>query len=279
MIYLVIALAAMVTLAGPGPAPEAGAVRDALDRYLRAYEPELSALVADEEMNQRTREDWKITNRRLVSEVAFVALPGDAGWLGFRRVKSVNRKAVSDTGPPLAVLMSEGTAGAYEAARRLLAESAAHNLGAARTINLPNLPLELLHPRHRRRFTHEVDGTERVRGSTTVRLRFTEVGSPTLIQQPGAGDMRTTVLAWIEPGTGRLHRAWVTTRDVRHGRRSIDAMVKVEFAAHALGLLVPTRMDETFFVARNGEGVGTAKYTNYRRFQTGGRVVGNLDMW
>jgi hypothetical protein len=254
---------------------DAGALRDRLDKYLRDYEPRLSTLVADEEMTQRTRERvWVVTYRRIHSEVAFIALPGNAGWMGFRRVQKVNGRAIADGTVPLAKMMSDGASDDYDQARRLLADSAAHNLGAPRTINLPNLPLELLHPRHRHRFAWEVFGHEKVRGINTVLLRFDEILSPTIIQQPGAGDMKTVVWAWIEPMSGRLLRAQVSARDIRVGMPSFDAVIRVDFRHDKnLGMLVPGEMTETFFAGRASTGNGTAKFSNYRKFQTAARIV------
>lgn len=149
--------------------------RDRLDTYLIAYEPQLSSLVADEEMTQRTsrqRGFTGVSNRRIHSEVALIALPGDAGWLGFRRVVKVNGKTVKDQGMPLTGLLAKGASGDYDEARLLLADSAAHNLGAPRTINLPNLPLEFLHPRNRHRLHHRVDGVEKACRSEIEVLRF-----------------------------------------------------------------------------------------------------------
>ena len=39
----------------------------------------------------------------------------------------------------------------------------------------------------------------------------------------------------------------------------------------ALGLLVPARLEERF--TDDGEGIGDATYTNYRKFQTAGRIL------
>src|SRR5688572_28498621 len=85
-------------------AGDAEAIRDRLDQYLFEYETQLSTVVADERMTQRdgaarsanrqTAEPTK--NREIISEVAFIGLPGDAGWLGFRRVVKVNGKALPD---------------------------------------------------------------------------------------------------------------------------------------------------------------------------------------
>lgn len=256
-------------------AEDAGTLRDRLDGYLLDYEPKLSAVVADEEMTQRTNQRGWVTHRRIQSEVAFIGLPGSAGWMGFRRVVKVNGKAIKDHGVPLAQLMLEGANDDYDQARLLLADSAAHNLGAPRTINLPNLPLEMLHPRHRHRFAQEVFGRERIRGVNTVLLRLEEFATPTIIQQPGAGDMKTVLWAWMEPASGRLLRAQVTARDVRIGMPSFDAVIRVDFRQDdKVGLLVPAEMHETFFVGRDARpGLGTAKYANYRQFKTAARVV------
>ena len=274
MMKVIAAFAALVTIVSTQGRADADAIRDRLDKYLIEYEPQLSTLVADEEMTQRMQQDRRVTNRRIHSEVAFVALPANAGWMGFRRVIKVNGRAVKDDEAPLAQLLSRGGADNFDQARVLLAASAAHNLGAARTINLPNLPLELLHPRNRHRFSQEIFGREKIRGTPTVVLRLDEIVSPTIIQQPGAGDMKTAVWAWVEPDSGRLLRAQVTTRDIRIGMPAFDAVIRVDFREDAaLGLLVPVEMQETFFVERSRPGTGTAKYTNYRQFRTTARVV------
>ena len=265
----------------PLQAPDADAVRDRLDAYLRAYEPQLSSLVAEELLIQRdgpSREasltaapDTK--NRRLISEVAFISLPGGAGWLGFRRAVNLNGKDLPDGGPPLGVLLTDEDKDDYDQARLLIAESARLNLGLPRTTNLPNLPLEFLHPRNRRRFAHRVDGTEKIRGLHTTRIVLDETSSPTMIQRPEGGDMTSSVMAWVETATGRLIRAQVKTRDARIGVLPFDALVWVDFKLdEKLGLLVPAEMKEEFFAGRFREGTGMARYTKYRRFQTTGRI-------
>ena len=263
-------------------APDADAVRDKLDGYLLAYEPQLSELVAEELLIQRdgpgkeaavnAAPDTK--NRRLISEVAFISLPGGAGWLGFRRATNLNGKDLPDAGPPLSVLLTDEDKDDYDQARLLIAESARLNLGLPRTTNLPNLPLEFLHPRNRRRFSHRDDGTEKIRGLATTRLVFTETSSPTMIQRPEGGDMNSTVTAWVETATGRLIRAQVKTRDARIGVRPFDALVWVDFKVdEKLGLLVPVEMKEEFYAGRFRDGTGTARYTKYRKFQTSARIL------
>jgi len=259
------------------------AIRDRLDKYLLEYEPQLSALVADERMTQRDGPNRLTTNRQtaeptkdreIISEVAFVALPGNVGWLGFRHVLTVNTKKVAEQSATLASVLSDGASDMYSKARLLLNEGAKHNLGGARTTNLPNLPLEFLHPRNRRRLQHRFDGMEKIRGINVARMVFEESASPTLIQRPEGGDMQSLISAWIEPDTGRLLRAQVKTRDARIGVLPFDQVIWVDFRPdEKLGMLVPYEMKEEFFAGRFREGTGTARYTNYRRFQTSARVV------
>lgn len=262
--------------------PDADTVRNQLDAYLLAYEPQLSTLVAEELLIQRDgpSRDAVVTaapdtkNRRIVSEVAFIGLPGAAGWLGFRRAVKLNGKDLPDAGPPLGVLLTDDDKDDFDQARLLMAESARLNLGLPRTTNLPNLPLEFLHPRNRRRFAHRVDGAEKIRGLNTTRMVFDETSSPTMIQRPEGGDMTSSVMAWVEVNTGRLIRAQVKTRDARIGVLPFDQLVWVDFRQdEKLGLLVPVEMKEEFYAGRFREGTGTARYTKYRRFQTGGRIV------
>jgi hypothetical protein len=262
--------------------PDANAVRDRLDAYLLAYEPQLSSLVAEELLIQRdgpSPDGFRMTalptkDLRLISEVAFTSLPGGIGWLGFRRAQNLNGNALPDTGPALEVLLTDADPDDFEQARLLLSESARLNLGLPRTTNLPNLPLEFLHPRNRRRFTHRIDGTEKIRSHETTRLVLNETSSPTMIQRPEGGDMTTLVTAWVETATGRLVRAQVKTRDARIGVLQFDATVWVDFRMdEKLGLLVPYEMKEEFFAGRFREGTGTARYSKYRKFQTSGRIV------
>lgn len=263
-------------------APDADAIRDRLDKYLLDYEPKLSTVVADERMTQRdglgrngnpdTATPRK--DREIISEVAFIGLPGDVGWLGFRRVVKVNGKALNDAGPPLALVLSDGAKDDYDQARLLLGQSAEHNLGFPRTTNLPNLPLEFLHPRNRHRLIHRIDGTEKIRGTPTARMVFEERSTPTIIRRPDGGEMRSLVTAWVEPNTGRLLRAQVKTRDARIGVLPYDNVIWVDFRQdEGLGMLVPYEMKEDFFAGRFREGTGTARYTNYRRFTTAARIV------
>jgi hypothetical protein len=261
--------------------PAADAVIAKMDAYLESYEPQLSSLIADElliqEINSTVSRSFSsedltpvITRRRrrLASEVAFVALPNDAGWLGFRNVKTVNNLKVQSGDRSLTAALQ---ASSYDAARSLLNTSAAQNLGLPRTTNLPNLPLEFLHQRNRKRLVSRLDVAERIRGVDTTQVVFVERMTPALIQTPDGADMPSVVRAWIDH-KGRLLRAEVSTFQASSATASNT--IRVEFTEHKnLGLLVPTEMRETFPVVQPAKGTGVAKYSNFRRFQTSARIV------
>ena len=274
-------MASAMNLAGNALQPSLSEVVARLDEYLAAYELRLSELIADESMSQVIRRGSRSTGldgvdfgtdraRQLQSEVAFIGLPGNAGWLGFRHVKTVDNRPVRDSGASLTSALS--TQG-YAAARRLLMESAQHNLGLARTTNLPNLPLEFLHPRNRQRLVSRLDGTDRVRTIETTKIVFAERTKPTLIGNPNGNDMPSVITAWVDPKSGALLRAEVRMFESAETRQPSN-VVRVEFARDPkLDLLVPAEMNESFTMPPPASGIGVATYKNFRRFQTSARIV------
>ena len=263
-------------------APTAPELRARLSEYLTAYEPKLSQLIADELMIQQNVRGNRSAGggigppefRTIRAEVAFIALPGDVGWMGFRRVTKVGSTVVEDGLGPLTTGLTAGTQDDYARARAMLAESARFNLGSPRTINLPNLPLELLHPRHASRFSVRIAGKEHIRGKNTTKLVFVENVAPTIIRAFDGSQMRSIISAFIEPASGRLWRADVITRDPAQGDFAFDHVVSVEFQNNQkLEMLVPVLMHEEFFAGANRRGWGDATYSNYRRFQTAARIV------
>jgi hypothetical protein len=273
------------------PAQQPAAVEPvlaALDRYFSVYRDALGKLVAEERMVQQTGGRQLVApnsavqpiarTREIVSDVAFVDLPGNAGWLGYRDTKTVGGKAVPRSGPSLVEALMAGGASGPDQARALLLASARHNLGAPRTTNLPSLPLELLQQRNRARFRTTLEHRDRVAGHDAAVVLFEETATPTLIQRPEGGDVFATVRAWIEPGNGRLWRAHVRLLDARvkaaNNFRRYPATVEVWFEEEVnLGLLVPSRMDEEFYAENHGAGRSEARYRKYRRFSTTAKIL------
>lgn len=274
--------AAMLVSSFVAQKPTAEDVRNRLNTYLTSYEPKLSELIADEVMVQQNVRGTSSAGggigppefRTIKSEVAFIALPGNTGWMGFRRVLKVGSDAIDGTLGSLNAVLGSGAVDDFSKARQMLADSARFNLGTPRTINLPNLPLEVLHPRHAKRFSIRLAGEERVRGRRTIKLVLVENVSPTIIRANDNGDLRSIVSAFVEPSTGRLWRADVIARDPRDEKWAFDHVISVEFKEdRALGLLVPATMHEEFFAGQNRKAHGDADYSNYRRFETSARIV------
>lgn len=246
-----------------------------LDKYLSEYEPRLSRVIADEEMTQTRPARSNVASpfrHQLESEVAFVRLPGDGAWLGYRRVKSVNGRPVNQSNERLLELLARGPDEQLRAAT-LARESARHNLGEPRTTNVPILPLEFLHPRNRARLTFALQTRQRINGRFLRRISFEETQRPTLVRGVADEDLLSYGSAWVEEDTGRVIEAEVRTFAPLVGKGARDAVIRVWFMEHAgLGLLVPSRMQEIFAIGGD-RGRSDARYSNFRAFGTSARIV------
>ena len=255
--------------------PALDSVLSRLDTYLAGYEPRLSQVIADEDMSQtRPARSSAATpfRHRLKSEVAFVRLPGDGAWLGYRSVKSVNGKSIMQSSERLLELLARGPDEQRRAAT-IARESARYNLGEPRTINVPTLPLEFLHPRNRARLTFTLLTIEHIGSRRLRRIAFEETQRPTLVRGPGNEDLWSYGSAWIEEGTGRILEAEVRTYDPAVGKGTREAVIRVWFVEHTtLGFLVPSRMNEIFAIDSD-RGRGEASYSNFRTFGTSARIV------
>jgi hypothetical protein len=79
-----------------------------------------------------------------------------AGWITFRDVLTVNKRPVRDREERLLKLLQSPEASALAQARRIAQESARFNLGQiTRTMNVPDMALEYLQPRHGARIRFE----------------------------------------------------------------------------------------------------------------------------
>jgi hypothetical protein len=255
-----------------------------LGRYLIEYEGQLSTVIAVEHYDQeeiRVLRQQRVpieraSGRKLVSDIAFVRLPGGASWFGVRDVRTVNTKPVTVGGGRLAEIMSRlARTGAIEEAAKIVAASAEYNLGALRTINMPTTPLEILHPDHHVQFAFKLGGKDKIDGVSTTKIVFEEFDVPTIINSTDGEPLFIRGTAWVEPGSGRLWRAEMLLRretGVR-GRDLIVNRLRVDFTLHPeLNMMVPKQMTEAFFVA-GGRGEGRAKYSGYRRFTTTARII------
>ncbi len=252
-----------------------------LGAYLTEYESALSTVIADERYDQQEarrnlRRDFVSAHRRLDSEVAFLRLPDGGEWYGIRDIRKVNGKPVAGAGFTLGEVLKNPGADAAKQALAIVKASSQHNLGGARTINMPAVPLEALSARNHPRFIFKLQGTDRVAGVETRRLDFEEFGEPTLVHDVDGGNLWSRGRALVEEETGRLWRAELVVGPDPPGtfrRLQLESRVHVEFVHEpTLNMLVPKELVEDFWIAR-GRGSGRARYSNFRRFTTSGRIV------
>jgi hypothetical protein len=253
------------------PAPTIDELLDRMGEYLLEYETQLSSVVAEEHFEQRVSRT--ATLAVLDSDIAFMRLPGGAEWLGFRDVRKVNFKPVKATGPSISDVLTSSD-GDLRKAQTIALESARHNLGLPRTINVPTAPLEIIHPRNRKAHAYTLGESAHVRGVATMIVSFQETGRPTLVREPNGTYLISSGRVWIEPKTGGVRRIeWSYQAEKRMPRAPQPPQLRVEFARNAqLGFLVPVEMRERFHTER-GSGEGTASYKNFRRFGTSARIV------
>jgi hypothetical protein len=272
-------LAALLCLiAAPAPAQTMDQVLVQMRDYLNRYESELSRVVGEEQYLQEefgpdNRGNTKTVRRaELVSDVAFLRLPGNGYWYGTRETKRVNGRLITTKGLQIADLIAATDIKAKHEAMMLA--SSAHNLGEKRSINMPTVPLEILRSSNSDLLTFKNDGAESVRGRRTSRIAFEEIGESTLIGHEGALPAKVGGRVWVDAADGRIWRVELECRfpKSRHPE-STRFTIRVDFTFNPeLSMLVPASMSETF-PATIDRGKGYATYKNFRRFRTSARII------
>lgn len=272
---------AALCVAALSAAEQQAASLDAVLARAGAYSIEagrqLAAVVADEEYLQllELRADGRVfAKRRLESEIAFVTLD-DQHWLAFRRVRLVDGKDVGGDPNWLDEVFRGGPSSVIERTRLIAAESARHNLGnVQRTVNFPTIVQQFLLPAHRTAFRFSKKREEPIGAERVWVIEYKERSRDTIITTTNLTSLPAQGLLWIEPLSGRLLRATLEL-----GR---PVPTEIEFVWRfdsRLGLWVPAEMRERYQTrltqrieplkaAMPYDIVGSATYSNYRRFET-----------
>lgn len=276
------ALLVCLLLAAQARAQSLETLLERMSGYLRGYETQLSEVVGNESYVQNdnyrdSRQNVRaFKTRRLESEVAFLRLPENGYWYGFRETRTVDRKPIPAPQFRLTDFVSSKDLNAQRAL--MMAISTEHNLGTFRNINMPTVPLEVLQAARMGKAAFELDGGETIRGVKTRRVRFKEIGVSTLIAHMKSESVKTSGAAWIDPANGRVWRAEIDCRDPldkheSNSDRADNFLLRVDYRMDAkLGIMVPFEMYENFpgSVMR---GDGKARYSNFRKFQTSARMI------
>lgn len=247
--------------------------------YVESFERDSSAVVAEEQLEQRaTTGRFPETVRRTRSDLLFVRVPGREEWLPFRDVFEVNGRAVRDRDERLQKLFVDAPERALTDAARLTNESSRYNIGSViRTINVPTFGLMLLRPEYLKRFEFRKRGDEMIRDVMTWRVEFVERVRPTVVRTLQGANLPLEGSLWIDPMSGRVVKTLVKsigTPDPAPDRRlppaSGDTLmwVVVTYApSERLGFWVPERMEEWGRAPNLAVVSSTATYTNFRRFE------------
>ena len=238
--------------------------------YVESYERQYSGLVAEEEFRQSSRG----RNVRMRSDYLLVKPEKSTEWISFRDVYEVDGVAVRDRDDRLKRLFLAPGLHVGTQLQAIRDESARYNLGIVeRNINVPLFLLRFLQAENRPRFRFRLAGKRQAAGVETWRVEFEERVFPTIITDILGRDVDAKGWFLVDETTGAIVETVLKIEE-----NGSTGEIKVSFRLDpALGLWVPAEMTEMYqaMTQRSLSGAprpetiveGTAKYTNYRRFQ------------
>jgi hypothetical protein len=259
--------------------------------YVSQVERDLTTVIADESYDQRvelpTLRLGAPSKRVMRSEIIFIWIPDERVLLSVRNVLDVDGKAIPDSGDRLQQALKAPPDARTSRLKQLLDEGARFNLGPViRNAAEPALPLEFLDPRFQPRFTFALAGFERTDGADVARISFAEHERPTVITDRGT-DVFSSGMLWVRVSDGVVLRAEVAATIPTP--RNLAVSITVSFAHDPkLDMWVPARMNERYqqsyslWLPNSGIAMPSsryvtincvARYSNFRRFETSGRVV------
>ena len=272
------AILAVVGLARPGAqAPQAApdlspkALVAAATKYQAEYATKLAQVVADESYLQETfgSREHRTGSRRMKGEMFLTFLAADHEWIAVHDVAEVDGVPVTDR-EGLLTLLSQGAL--TSVAERVANHNARYNIGTiGRNFNEPTLALLVLEARRVKNFNFSRQLVETIGGVPVVTLAFTERDRPTLVRSQSGQAVFSKGEVTLEAGSGRVRRTRIA---FKYG--DIQAQLTTTYAPEPkLDLWVPTSFTEQYEGERDGLKeiiICTARYTNYRRFETFGRI-------
>jgi hypothetical protein len=271
MVVALILCALPILLAAERSEPD---LRNTLHRaadYVVKYHEGLATVVAEEVYVQRLNRTSGTTpeERRLKSEFAIVRGEGDEPGFAIRDIREVDGQPVAERAA-MDALLKAPHARLRSAAFALAVDQTKYNLGAVyRTINVPTLPLMFLLRDRQSRFRFRSEGSTTISGTPVHIVAYNERERPTIIRTPNGRSVVARGKLWINPSDGRVMKTELSTNEPR----GLKAVITVTYEHDArLNLLVPTMMSESY-TTENEQIAGTAKYSNFRRFQTAARIV------
>lgn len=278
LLLTLLAIPRAASAQAPGDAARLTSLLANARQYVQRFQEEFLQIVSTERYQQTVRRNGRpnAQRRQLLSETFFVNLDDARMWMTVRNVLRVDGRAVRDSRERIVSALSSNGANRTSRLRALAAEGARFNIGVvARTVNEPTLALMFLDPLHRFRFEFGLEGRDVVDGHEVYRIRFAEILRPSIIR-----DERDNIDALVSGRFFVAESGEVRRTELRAsiGRR-VTARIDVDYRRDPrLDRLVPATMEESY---QNDDGKGRgitfilcqATYSDYRRFETTGRVI------
>lgn len=266
-------------IAAPRLSADEPSLKDVVRRmtaYIQSYGEKASIVVATERYTQRVTRAGGTTpeDRVTVADFAIVRAAGFGGWVGFRDVLEADGVRIADHTDRLLKVLSD-VSGRMDEAKRLSDESARFNIGPiSRNFNVPTAALFFFAPDTLDRFkltrkSVEADGT--------WEIAFRETSRPTFVRTPEGRSVPSEGSLWVTPSDGTVVRTRIRMTFARElARNAGSAQVDVSYArVPALDMWLPEIMIESYATEQGAasERITTeARYSDYRVFQTSGRI-------
>ena len=211
-------------------------------------------------------------HRVLEADMMLLRLPADRTWLSVRDVVAVDGRPRAPVDRRLPALAAGPTL-SIPRLRELARGNGQFNIGTiVRTFNEPTLALLFLDADHRARFAFARREETRLDGRRVATYDFEELARPTVVTA-GARDLPARGHVRLDAATGQVLETFLELRDTTAGL--LGRMTVVYGPSARFDVLVPESMQESY-VAKTGETVtAEAIYSNFRRFETAGRLVPN----
>lgn len=279
--FFVSAVVLLVTAAGlrADHTPSLKTVMQRIAEYVGAYGEQASIVVATERYTQDVTSNGSAVpaTRAVVAEFAIVKVAGLGEWIGFRDVVEVDGRRVTDREDRLLHALTTATGG-FDEAKRISDESARFNIGPVlRNFNVPTAALFFFTADHAGRFKF---ARKDVTSSGVWEVAFHETRHPTLIRTPDGASVPAAGTLWVNPQDGTILRTRLELSGFGTPARSADrdthGAIDVTYQhVDALDMWLPESMIEMFEGSRGSvveRTRGEARYSNYRRFETSGRI-------
>jgi hypothetical protein len=264
-----VALAVVIALAGLQSSPGTRTLVKSVTNYVTQYQRDFVQLVADEAVTQRVLSGTTVTATRETRGELFATFVDDrGGWMSVHDIQTVDAEPVPGRLDVRALLRSESI---RELGPRLAAENARFNLGhVSRNFNEPTLALLLFTAAHVQDLSVDRDHQDVTPdGIVVVTLRVRLDRNAQLVRSL-TRRVSTSGTFVVEPSTGRIHHTMVTFDD---GQSAATLETTYAFDVH-VNVWVPVAFAEHYRDRTSNETTEVmTSLSNYRRFETSGRVM------